>query len=860
MILKHIEIKDSVGLVIGSKIHDVSLDLSNIDGMIGVVGPNGAGKTTLLYLMQPYLNYPEAPKLEDMFIPGGGRELTFEFDGVTVRSIFKTTKSKSSAFLLVDGTDINPSGNIRSYNEKLEGLLGSPNVFFRTVFCSQRSFRIIDIRRGLRQELFYKLNRLDHYAAKMEHAEGKLKVLEAELGTKSSQVAQQILQAFTAVSSYFQADAFYADVIKGDELGAAKRLTDEHLKPAKDSLDTILVNKATLETRLAKINIESTENSTALSRLNSSFAAAEEHQAKINELLLQKAALETKHGFSVTDKDLTSSFRGWEDTLRELDSANKLAQQAVELAKQRADGYKVTLSEAVTLLSEQDKLCNGLRDAEAELALIDDKLEKVIARQDLMTKQSNLKRDIAALQSAIKATNDLLVNAKSYKTALSSPTAEELKQEEAEKKYALKSMVPCQDIGSDLFEDCPAYKVAKISEEDYQLAVRIGNEAKTSREKRLAKLLEDENSYTANIAANSEKLDQATAELAKYELVPELVAKEDIPLRNRKNELLVYIGEATAKTTTTYDITAIEKLYNAAYANQLEAEKKAADTSKALSNWKDSNSPEKMTDYKLYLDLIDKLGYLKTTAPNAVDISEIATRRTAESDYNTELSKLKAELNTTGDAEAGAKYKVHAFEQALVALNGVDQAAVTKMAELKNEIAQWELIASAIRPGQMPAMELEAIRTDIEVTANRLLSDYNPDSISIKIETLRDATEKGKEVDVLDFRAIRPGVESCLVEKLSDSQKAWVEEAIIEAALIHHSKGLNKTYLTSYTDETGATMTPENAQAFLEFKRAAMEESGRKHRFMVMQNPAIYSQLPYRIVVDPINHLIQVES
>lgn len=152
------------GIASGQGKESIYWDLEQIPSdamLVAITGGNGVGKTTLMDNLHPYRVMPSRSTSNS---PGGfsyydnmsgqtaTKELVWEHDGVrykTIISLKSTGKTrKQEAFLLCqNGAEFTPyvspagvasDGKTDVYDSCIEGILGSPEVFFSTAFSSQR--------------------------------------------------------------------------------------------------------------------------------------------------------------------------------------------------------------------------------------------------------------------------------------------------------------------------------------------------------------------------------------------------------------------------------------------------------------------------------------------------------------------------------------------------------------------------------------------------------------------------------------------------------------------------------------------------------------------------------------------------
>ena len=155
---------------------EIELDLGDArQGLVAICGYNGSGKSTLLDNLHPYRTMPSRVSgdaygsfsyYEHLCLPDALKELEFEHDGQRYRSqlVFRMNgKRKTEAYLhvwqaaawvpaqLQDGT--RSDGKTDTYDACIEGLLGSAETFFTSVFSAQSKRSLSDLRNSEIKEL-----------------------------------------------------------------------------------------------------------------------------------------------------------------------------------------------------------------------------------------------------------------------------------------------------------------------------------------------------------------------------------------------------------------------------------------------------------------------------------------------------------------------------------------------------------------------------------------------------------------------------------------------------------------------------------------------------------------------------------
>jgi exonuclease SbcC len=150
---------------------EIVLGFTDIKGLAAITGPNGAGKTTVLdnlhpYRIMPYRAGSYSPKSFSFYNECYGRdalkELVFEFEGRQYKSLIliDAEKKKQEAYLFIKNRQKwHPlcDGKVENYDNLINSLLGSPQLFFTSVFRCQDAQKLSDYTKGEIKDIFVEL-------------------------------------------------------------------------------------------------------------------------------------------------------------------------------------------------------------------------------------------------------------------------------------------------------------------------------------------------------------------------------------------------------------------------------------------------------------------------------------------------------------------------------------------------------------------------------------------------------------------------------------------------------------------------------------------------------------------------------
>lgn len=202
-----LKLRGSIGIRKGLGLEEIEIDFSQYQpGLIALTGRNGSGKTTIMENLHPYrMMVSRDGSLQNHFyLKDSYRILEFEQNGEKYKStiLIDALTGGSEAYLYRDpGTEemypIN-DGKLTTYDEVIEDLLGSPDLFFNSVFSGQKSKGISELKPADRRKLFYELLNLNIYEMYLEEAKQKLKLSENDLAKIEGEI-KALLQSQTSL-------------------------------------------------------------------------------------------------------------------------------------------------------------------------------------------------------------------------------------------------------------------------------------------------------------------------------------------------------------------------------------------------------------------------------------------------------------------------------------------------------------------------------------------------------------------------------------------------------------------------------------------------------------------------------------
>lgn len=198
MKISKLQLRGAIGIKKGLGVDEIEIDFSKFEkGLIALTGRNGSGKTTIMENLHPYRQMvSRAGSLQThFFLKDSYRVLEFEHEDKFYQSkiLIDALTGGSEAYLFQ--CDLNISnletdsinwnalndGKLTTYDAEIEKLLGSPELFFNSVFSGQKSKGIAELKPADRRKLFYELLNLNVYEGYLELAKADLKKAEIKL-------------------------------------------------------------------------------------------------------------------------------------------------------------------------------------------------------------------------------------------------------------------------------------------------------------------------------------------------------------------------------------------------------------------------------------------------------------------------------------------------------------------------------------------------------------------------------------------------------------------------------------------------------------------------------------------------------
>lgn len=818
MILQKLILRGFKGLRAGIGLAEVCIDFSQLPGgLIAIVGSNGSGKTTILDNCHPYRLMPYKCRKAKDWTPGSFsfydqcfgsdamKELVFEMGGSSFKSLvlIDVPRRKQEAYLYRDdgaaGWFPLNDGKTKTYDEAVERIVGSPSLFFTSVFRSQGAKNLSDYSRGDIMGIISELLNVDHIKEQSDKARKVSDALKAVVASEQSKLVllENDLQRAGVLSSDM------ADLER--EVGTLQ----DDLRAGKDRLRDLDAEIVDLQKRQAAQTSE--------------LARLDEYRKS---LALEKDALRDLE----VDRD---------DALKRI--ASETAQATSKLTDEVAE-----LESAIASCGRRAATC---RDSHGENrgALLGKitRAEKIVSGADEIRAKVEDEATVSAeLASARKLLEDLEGQRRGLDGTVSGLALQESKFAKdlthAENDAGKLSGLDCRADGSGwLNPGCRFIADAVVSRDAIPTIEKDLAAVRSALAEKRDKLATCQGQAAAAKTAVTD-LDARLADLARWtKLLPELEQAE----ANLKEW---QIALADLDTGLAADLARIDDERSA-------AERKLRRAQADLAEVKERGTIRRR-------EVEEQVGKKSAAIDQRIAMlnASIAVFPVFE-DLGAALSDAERQASACQATVDGLESRIRSREIEIGTLRGQLSSLEAKRAEAAEiegkidrynaEIAHWVLLAKACSNDGVIALELDDAAPSIASVVNDLLTSCYGPRFAVRLDTQTTKADGGmrENFDIIVYDGETDEEKS--ITECSGGQTNWLEDAITRGICLFNIHRSDREFGTLFADERDGMLDPEKKLEFLSIKRRALELGTHEREFFITQTQELWEQADGRIVL-----------
>jgi len=860
------KVRGSKAIRAGMGLEEIEIDFSKLpNGLIAVCGKNGTGKTTILDLLchpfrlQPYKLReskawsPDAFSYYNEFYGRDGYlERVFEMNGARYRSIIMidAEKRKQECYLYREeaGTWIPynaavKAGKTRAYDEAVEELVGSPSLFFSSVFRSQDARKLSSYPRSEILGIVTELLNIDHIRIQGDKANEVVKAL-ARMVEELEAKKQPLLAAMSKLDELQERKAFLGKEIahQNNGLEVFKRTLTDKEQSAHD-LELAFAAEAVSRKRLDDMKAEH-------ARLQAEITAFEQETAtRLQEYDAEIARL--GEALAAEKKQLTADI---ETMQTDLEKARQEALNEGAAIEQKRNALKDILARA----DEINAAVTLEKEEEAGLAHWKEKLEAIRVQYAGLQKEAQTATQLTA---DIKVAQGDLENIRHRQAQRIANLKRE--QERDRQQVASLGNLDCKADGSGwINETCPLLvdamaarqrldtlsqeieEAARVSPQEETLTAQIAEmKAKRTEMGDVSARLEacgTDGKEKARLVAELEKKLTETRKVAQlvFELdtaktrMEELEQQEQAVLQRHSDKCLDVERQVTAR---------MERSRVA----QEDIKTRTADVQAKRDEYARAAGGKDADLRGRAFGLQGEIEQLSTSLDGGLEANlkqiqiEIATAKQEVERQETTLRNLYGQIG-------GVEQQLAALKESQQVVEAIDG----KIVRINAEAINWRILAKACSNDGIIQLELDDSGPAISALTNDLLlSVYGP-RFSIRLETQALKADGGlKEVfDVTIFDAERDEEKS--IRDMSGGEVTYIEDAITRAFCLFNLNRSNRVYESLFCDEKDGALDQDRKTEFLTIKRRALEIGSHRQEYFITQTPDLFERADARIVLE----------
>jgi exonuclease SbcC len=791
-------------------LEEITLDLSGLSGLIALSGENGVGKSSVLENLTPYRTlFSRTGNLNQHFyLRSSEKEFHFTHEGHEYRTLLKidAESDRGEGFIWKDGVS-EVDGKRQSYDRYIENLLGSQFLFQNSVFCSQDSNKLTDLRTGELRQLFAEFLRLDKLQAWETTAKQCVNIIDAQkdqverrinaIGDVDMQIiGKQGDLRNLSDEIIVQTGGYNA---QNDELGkklkeiselreviASAEVTYKRREDAEAALKALLADRAKLQEEMVN---DDTYFRQRLNVMRDDLKVCADTLERKDAIL--KAVTETKNLEAMLEeaaKDI-SGFRE-EKAVIEKDISN-IRLNIAELSRERTERVPFLLEKQSDLRDWQGRRLTALQ---SELNALDDDREEAVLRHKLSGCEEKMKDLDARDPSCASTTCSFIIGALQ---------AKENRQEIADALTKRKEQI----------ETARAQMEAKIAD---------GKEAISILSAEIDALFSIEEERNAAIDFQISSLKESQANIA-VRLMAVIKLEEERAASHQSVQWMLKDARVLAAKATEIAI---------AGAKKSEIEKQIAELNGFAADTEEGHIRDiqaKDVQVAAQKALVEEIGI--------VDTIGLSNQLRALDD---QIAEIKQSIVETQQKISAREKTIAAVQTEIATLEASRleaEAAKVESKRLAGEVADWSYIRDACSKTGLQALEIDGVCPHIQHDATNLLFLTFGANYSVKIQTYDELEKK----EVFKIWVIREDGEEALLDNLSGGQKVWLLKALRLALTLLSKQKSGRNFNAGMADEEDGALSVENARAFVALYRSFMAAGGFESFYFITHKPECLS-------------------
>ena len=883
MIPISLKLRGFKGLRAGIGVDEAFVDFTKLpDGIIAIVGPNGSGKTTLMDSAQPFRLQPYKCRKSRDWSPNSFsfydqvtgsdalKELVFLMGDVRYKSVvlIDSVRRKQEAYLYrQDGGTWTPlnDGKTKTYDDVVEQIVGSPTLFFSSVFRAQGAKNLSDYTRGDIVGILAELLNLESIREQADKARAVVTELRSrvELTRASVRSAQEDVEAAALVElellaaegrlPELQALVAAAETKHAEAQAAVSRCAAEEASRQSEVARGALIR--------AQVSDEQARHDGELLRMGGDRREALQRQA--TETASCDADVLALAGRIASAR--TTSASSLAGQLQGLNSRISDARSASERSlTEQTSAIDARLARARKIVSGAEQIRGAVvKEAAAETLLA--RITPEHSEASALLSRLHLKQTDsgAALTEAQRLLHAAEVK---HLTAQQAVTA-------ANTNIAKLAGIDCKGDGTNWINSTCRFVSSAAADRDtlpglvaaVEDALRALESSKGSVLQAQAALDSDKLAVQAargEAARLQAEVEAANSDLIKLraftKLLPELEQAEEV-IKGAEAELVSLREKAAADLSAIVvqveaDIEACRIRHETdltALVAQLEADVEARkqrhvvlvnEVAERLRTLGDAEQKE----MQQHQQSADRLALELLTVPEYDDLSAVLERAQAD------VLVAQADVNRHAGAVRILEGELAGHRAVLSSVAGkrrVVAEADAQIANLHRLIADFSLLAVAM-PG-VEALELDDAAPSIAVIVNDLLMSCFGPRYAIRFDTQAEKADgtKREAFDILVYDS-ESGKERSITE-MSGGETGWLEDAITRGISLFNIHRSDRCYGAIFSDEKDGAMSPDRKLEFFAVKLAALEVGHHTREFFISQTEDLIDMAAARIEMLP---------